>query len=301
MLTFFAIAVATTGLAVAYHFWQRSRNITALLMEGAKGYEELRHKNMRLEKAVLAFENQVAELRRSDDQSRRSLTQISSNAAKAEQDAADRNRDLERKLRNVELQRDHILHAHESLQSKYELMAIKIDELTSAGDLLTKERHDLKKNLDEIGSQTIMKLKAELSQERRRNQDLDQELKQLKSREVINPRDFDTLRRRASHYERLYAGMKGLRDMVDERNKNWEDALEKLARWVLTSSQVAKPNDPILASGIGPVVGEALERIGLTLLEVDDHRDLETETETKHIPDLEFRAGAQSVSESISQ
>lgn len=292
MLTFFAIALATVAFATAFHFWQRSRNISALLMEGAKGYEELRHKNNRLEKAILSFENQLAELRRSDDQSRRNLTHVSSNAAKVEQEHIERTRDLERKLRNVELQRDHILNAHDALQTKYDTATLKIDELTSASETWTKERRDLKKNLDDVGAQTIVKLKAELNQERQRNQDLNAELKQLKSRDVINPKDFDALRRRASHYERLYAGMKGLRDMVDERNKNWEDALEKLARWVLTSSSVAQPNDPILASGIGPVVGEALERIGLTLLEVDDQRP-DSEHEAK-LPDIEFRAGAKS-------
>lgn len=287
MLIYVAVAIAIITSGMAIYFWRRSENIASILMDGAKGYEDLRQKNIRLESAVLTFETQLSDLRKRDEQSRKLLTQASSTNAKTELGYQERIRDLERKLKNTETQRDHIVEVYDALQAKYEELNGKVDEHREAAVAL-------RKGAEEANSQSLAKLKTELLTERSRAQDLDRELKQLKGKETVNPREFDTLKRRASHYERLYAGMKGLRDMVDERNKNWEDALGKMARWILTDSPVAKPNDPVLAKGIGPVVGEALERIGVNILDID--QKAEVEAERKRLSELEYRAGAQSES-----
>lgn len=300
MLTFSAIAAIVVAIGISIHFWRRSENIAAILMDGAKSYEELRQKNMRLESAVLGFESQVSELKRKDDQNRRTMSQTSATNIKTEQLHLDTVRDFERRIHNTEQQRDHMIQVHDALKAKYDDVVLKVEELTSAAAAWAAERAELKKQLKDLGAHNIEKLKAELIQLRNQNQDLDRDLKHFKSKEkeVISPRDFDTLKRRASHYERLYTGMKGLRDMVDERNKNWEDALGKMARWILTSSPVAKPNDPVLAEGIGPIVGEALERVGLSILEVDDQQDHHAahHSSSSASSDLDFRAGAQSES-----
>jgi hypothetical protein len=292
MLPYFAVAVAILSFAATFYFWRRSEHIAAILMDGAKGYEELRQKNTRLENAVLTFEKQIAELKRKDEENRRHLTQQATQSARGEQAHLDHARNLERKLRNTEQQRDHMIEAHDALKAKYEDTAIKVEELSAAASSWASERAAIKKQIEDAGGKSLATLKAELLQERTTSEDLSRELRKFKSKDVINPREFDTLKRRASHYERLYSGMKGLRDMVDERNKNWEDALVKMARWILTSSSMAKPHDPILTAGIGPIVGEALERIGAKILDIDDHG--EAEAERKQLSDLEFRAGAQS-------
>ena len=85
------------------------------------------------------------------------------------------------------------------------------------------------------------------------------------------------MRRRAIHNEQLFHSMKSLRDMSDERNRNWESALQTLATWILSSSPVAKPNDPILSQPVGPLVGEALQRIGGSLLGIDAAEELAAE------------------------
>lgn len=129
---------------------------------------------------------------------------------------------------------------------------------------------------------------------RKKLTDFERELRTQKARPDVNPRDFDTLRRKVSQYELLYNGMKSQRDMVDERNKNWESALERLTVWILTKSSVAIENDPVLAKGIGPMVGEALGRIGLSLMDLrpDEERDAE-----KHALDEYSRAGVVNESE----
>jgi hypothetical protein len=80
--------------------------------------------------------------------------------------------------------------------------------------------------------------------------------------------------------------MKSLRDMAEERNRNWETALKTLATWILSSSNVARPHDPILLKPIGPLVGEALQRIGGSLLDVDAAEELHSEQQTIAAADL---------------
>ena len=79
--------------------------------------------------------------------------------------------------------------------------------------------------------------------------------------------------------------MKSLRDMADERNKNWESALRALSTWILTTGPLAKPNDPILTESIGPIVGEALQRIGGRLISDDEAGERAAEKRAMEIPD----------------
>jgi hypothetical protein len=107
-----------------------------------------------------------------------------------------------------------------------------------------------------------------------------------KSRRAVDPAELDTLRRRAAQNEHLYHSMRSLRDMAEERNRNWESALRKLATWILTSSPAAVPNDPILSKPVGPLVGEALSRIGQSILDVTPSE--ERRAEATHLASVDM-------------
>jgi hypothetical protein len=54
--------------------------------------------------------------------------------------------------------------------------------------------------------------------------------------------------------------------------------LKSLATWILSSSSLSRKNDPVLNQSIGPLVGEALERIGGTLVdELDEGSEVMAE------------------------
>ncbi len=83
--------------------------------------------------------------------------------------------------------------------------------------------------------------------------------------EKVNLVEFASYRRKYKHFSRLYSTMRGLKEMVEERNQNWEIALRALSTWVCQ-----KNNKNISSEKIGVLVGEALEAIGETLLIEDE-------------------------------
>jgi hypothetical protein len=70
--------------------------------------------------------------------------------------------------------------------------------------------------------------------------------------------------------------MKGLREMTDERNRNWEVALKKMAAYIVNAKHGGKA--VMDHKAVGPLVGEALELIGAQL--VDDAIDFSPIRET---------------------
>ena len=76
----------------------------------------------------------------------------------------------------------------------------------------------------------------------------------------VDLKEHEKNKRKVKHLEQLLASMKGLKELSDERNKNWQVALERLSCHVLGRKQVSK-------EGIGSLVGEALEKIGTCLVE----------------------------------
>jgi len=115
----------------------------------------------------------------------------------------------------------------------------------------------------------LAEVEGRVRQAEQRNQQLERELKAIKERtRELDPEVMTKLKRKASHYHALYEGMRGLRTMADERTKNWETALEQLARWVVEQKRGDATVQSLVARGVGPLVGEALELIGSKL--VDD-------------------------------
>jgi len=79
-----------------------------------------------------------------------------------------------------------------------------------------------------------------------------------------DPAELHRLKRKIAQYARLYNSMKGLREMSEERNRNWEVALQRLATWILEEKGFSP-----LALAVGPLVGQAMQAIGAQL--IDDH------------------------------
>lgn len=285
MLSWICLGIALIAVGLALHFWHQKSGLYQILLEGAKGYEQQRVRIQSLERSLQKLETEYGERVRVEEMTRKSLSQASAQAASLQGELERERTDFARRLRNTELQRDHILQRHDHLKSE-------VEDLSVALATATEERRLAQALLKDVNPDLVKRLTAENVELRRRVDEGRRDLAQLKSAQTIHPRDFDTLKRKVGQYELLYSGMKGLRDMVDERNKNWEDGLLKLARWILTSSPLAKADDPVLDKGIGPIVGEALQRIGADLVGVGAHDEMEAER--KAVMDLEQRVGARS-------
>ncbi len=90
----------------------------------------------------------------------------------------------------------------------------------------------------------------------------------------VKPEELRRWQLKVARLEQLYASMKGLREMAEERNQNWETALRYFATHILGDKTKAAD------TSIGSLVGAALEKIGATLVideeEAVPHATLDT-------------------------
>ena len=270
MLIYTCIFLAAFNAVIAVYFFINARKLRSILMKGAKQYDEQQKELNFVKGRLSAAEAMNIALEKDLNQSRTIHQSETGRNAKIVSEFLNVQTNLERKLSNAELQRDHILNRFEALQDERASIDAEFASNTLKIKGLETERDQLGKDLSDSTKKANSKLKSENDDLRRRIHALEKEASEHKAETAVDPKELETLRRRASHNEQLYQSMKSLRDMADERNRNWENALKSLATWILSSSSLSRKNDPVLNQSIGPLVGEALERIGGTLVDEMD-------------------------------
>ena len=89
----------------------------------------------------------------------------------------------------------------------------------------------------------------------------------------VKPEELRRWQLKVARLEQLYSSMKGLREMAEERNENWETALRLFAVHILGHSL-----DSSKTTSIGELVGEALEKIGASLVIDEEEQALPYKT-----------------------
>lgn len=266
-----ALSFAATALAsgLAYYYWRRSSGLYALLLEGANRYEELRQRGSQIEATLQKNEQKATKDRENFQKMEKTLHEAHAKNGALVQDLETKNHEVTLVRERLETQRGHL--ERHLLKITHDLK-----ETTEAkGQLeqrLTGEIHELTtrlRNVQKDSAQTITALQVELSLRDKdislRVKDLEKEKSAVEKRaKLMDPLELKRLKRKLAGYERLYSSMKGLREMTDERNRNWEVALKKLAAYIVGAKHGGKISVP---EAIGPLVGEALELIGAQLLD----------------------------------
>lgn len=260
----FVLAAVLGGLA--FYYWKRSTGLYALLVEGANRFEELRQRGSQLEQHLVKHEERG---KQSKDQTAR--------LEKAVDEAREKAAALVQKLETKEHETRVISEKLELQKGHLEKQLGKADERLRVAD----EQRDafaqrvatLEKELEQrqaLAKQELLMREKELAAEAR---DVQAKLRDAeKAKEMIerklaavDPAEIKRYKRKLAQYDRLYASMKGLREMSEERNRNWEVALRKLSEWILKDGTDGEE----LPEAIGPLVGQAMQRIGAQL--IDDH------------------------------
>ena len=261
------IVSAILAVGIAVHYFRRTSSLYALLVEGANRYEELRGELARIEKARQSAD--AAALAAADHEVSldKELKAERTRAATALQLAESKENELRFVREKLELQKNHLIKQLEQSQTREATLAAKLEDVTEKFNTLSNRR-------DESKQKEIADLRQELRETRDKLSLAEKQTAELERRtKDIDPTEFRQLKRRLMQYDRLYTSMRGLRDMADERNRNWETALRKLAAWTLQNYRPGATARPIPES-IGPLVGQALEVIGATLVDdFDDARD----------------------------
>ena len=261
------IVSAILAVGIAVHYFRRTSSLYALLVEGANRYEELRGELARIEKARQSADAAALAAAEREVSLDKELKAERTRAATALQLAESKENELRFVREKLELQKNHLIKQLEQSQSREATLAAKLEDVSEKFNALSNRR-------DESKQKEVADLRQELRETREKLGLAEKQAAELERRtKDIDPTEFRQLKRRLLQYDRLYTSMRGLRDMADERNRNWETALRKLAAWTLQNHRPGASARPIPES-IGPLVGQALEAIGATLVDdFDDAKD----------------------------
>lgn len=258
-----ASIAALIFLAFAIYTRSRLSQSTALLADAASRLEAVNRQAKQFEQQARQaqevadkFRQQATQLDKQLEDSRHKLSDrtIEWNKLKTEREDL-----VERGNRQNEHLKEQVLvlteQLAESIRDKKSALA-EIGKVQSEGDEKTRQQL-------EIVRQQFRETNQLLQQNQREKQQLEQQLTKIRDESGrVKPEDFMRVKQKLARLEQLYLSMRGLRELAEERNKNWETALRYFAGHVLQ-----KPLDAELQTqGIGQLVGEALEKIGSSLI-----------------------------------
>ncbi len=277
MITILTAILALSASYLAFFYYRKTRQYIKLLIEGGKLYDVQSRELEFAHKKITNFAPVQKTLENDLHAARSSLLASTTKASQIEGQSIQMQASYERKITHIESQRDHILGKFDALQIELADRISKQLQDQEQMTHLTEQVASLKQQRDAAKDLASLNLKSENSDLRRKVNDLERDLAFHKARKEIDPKDFETIKRKATHSDQLYRSMKGLRDLTDERNRNWEQALTHLSTWILTQSPLARAHEPALTQPVGALVGEALERIGASLINTSAHEELAAE------------------------
>lgn len=235
--------------------------------------------------------------------SRESCVNLEKNLEEAREKFSQHNKELqdvkssyEEKLDKLTLQNEHYVEESKALTEQLR----EADSHQSEAMKAVKEQlEEAKKSLEEQ-QKKVEKESKEKAGERssldKENKKLQSDVQKLKAiLRKVDPDSIQKSKRKAKTMEQLYTSMKGLRDMAEERSNNWEIALRHFACHILDK----QPKD---GSPIGPLVGDALEKIGANLVldEISENEKQMREDTKKEEESLE-KENIKSSDEAINQ
>jgi hypothetical protein len=185
--------------------------------------------------------------------------------------------------KQLEAKEQEQIHVTEKLELQKNHLIKQLDAVNARLELTISSKNEAEQRLNQLTQKADDRFQIQISELRTVNKDLRQRVEQaeqaMKKAEAIasqnvNPEEVRLLKRKLAQFERLYAGMKGMRELADERNHNLETAVRKLATYTLKTQQTeANGASAAIPTTLGPLVGGALEVIGAVLIEDADAVD----------------------------
>lgn len=258
------------GAVMALYFWRKATGLYALLVEGANRFEELRSRSTQLEQALLKTEERVKQGREAQARLERALSESREKGAELLQRFEAKDAEGKISTDKLELQKNflekQLLKAQDQLRQSEE-----------ARDGLLAERNQLAQTIVRAADIQDKAVLAAKEDGKLRERELLLKAREMEAKvdnatklmNTVDPNEIRKVKRKIAQYDRLYASMKGLREMTEERNRNWEVALKKLSGWIIHEHAGAEARLP---EHIGPLVGRALELIGAQLIDDNDAR-----------------------------
>jgi hypothetical protein len=252
----YIVGIICAGVAVYY--WRRAASLYSLLVEGANRFEEIRQRNQMLEKTLTKAEQKFTQHKDHVQRLEKSLDEARSRAAEALKKLDGHDHDHRMQSEKFELQKTYFEKQMKALEAQFKDSEASKVQIEAA---LEKSTRELKLQAGAASEEMQVRIKDLELRLREKEAELNTADSRLRQ---TDPEELRKLKRRIAQYERLYGSMRGLKEMTEERNRNWEVALSKLSQHILGEHGVRQPDMP---KTIGPLVAEALQAIGAQLID----------------------------------
>lgn len=259
----FALIFAFACLGFGFYSRNRLARSQAVLADVSSRLEALSKQNKQLEQGLRSAQENADKYRQQSAQADKQLED-------AKQKLSDRTLEWNKlKTEREDVQKRFILQ-REHLEEQVQVLTQQLSEAIKEKKLVQDENTKLQKEGDEKSRQQMEILRQQLREAQQQTQQVRREKQQLEAQLArakeetprIKPEELQRYKQKVARLEQLYGSMRGLRELAEERNKNWETALRYFAGHVLQ-----KPLDAELQNqSIGRLVGEALEKIGASLV-----------------------------------
>jgi len=257
LLTIIGFSGFVLSVIGALYFKRKSSGLYSLLVEGADRFEELRNRCQSMQDAGLKLEEELKRAKQAKSNLEAGIDEARAKSSELLQKLEIKEHDASISLNKFALERQQF----EKLVIKYQ---VEVD--ATRAKLQTA-------NVQLVSLETTSKAKI---------QDLTESLVDTTSQaahlktklEGIDIEVVNAAKRRVAQLERLYNSMKGLKEMAEERNHNWERAIRFLSTWIVTQDTNSKEEIP---SAIGPLLARALQISGNQLID-----DSELEGDENH-------------------
>lgn len=251
--------------SIVYAFITRRRQLEARTL--------LNEASIRFDAAQKLGQQQQTQLRSLQEQNERLRTQ-NQQQEKALEDSKQKLEARTIEWSKIKVERDEFVQRSvlqkEHLNEQVGVLTAQLAEAVREKKLATDDAVKHAKDSEEKTHKQLEALRLQLRETQQALQAAKRDYQQLqnqmeKAREQAGKAKPEELRRyrlKVLRLEQLYTSMKGLREMAEERNTNWETALRYFADHILD-----RPHNADTQSPLGPLVGAALEKIGARLVE----------------------------------
>ncbi|RYZ56700.1 MAG: hypothetical protein EOP07_11885 [Proteobacteria bacterium] len=237
----------------------------ALLADTTIRYETALQQTQKSEQGSKAQKDLIEKLRVQAQKAERSADDVKNRSSDGKLEIIRMKTEHDESFKKLESNREHLLEQvtvlTQQLSEAVREKKIYSEELST----LTRETEKMGQAMSESLRNQLGEVKNELSLARRERSNALSALEKFKTESgLVKPEELKRWQAKVARLEQLYASMKGLREMAEERNENWETALRFFAIHILGQPQTASGD-----ASIGALVGEALEKIGATLVDDD--------------------------------
>jgi len=262
--------IAAAMMCIAFFTWRKAVSLHHLLVEAANRFEAGRRRNKDLE-LELQQVNEKLEL------SRETGKRLEKATEELRQKSKSHSGQMQQIEKGYKSHIDELQRNSEHLEAQVNAMITQVSQARRdqrlAEDGLRKLQKDFDDKLSKQETTWQKRLQDQMQAAKNEHRDLLESQQKIVALERqlqhADPLMLKRLKRKVSNLEHLLSSMRGLRELAEERNQNWEVALRHLAAWVLRQ-QGKKVSENMQ---IGGLVGTALEAINERL--VDDDFDAE--------------------------